>query len=156
MVSFTTVPEALAAYKHWLARQPLSNHTRRAYLTQVNQYGAYLSALPWEYGHPLQEPHARDYAVRDYKTNLKTVHHAKPTTVNLALAALDHFYRFLELPSPQVKREDLPSQSPVPYSITNRNSFCERSSAARQSGTVRLRYCCSTQVCALVNALRSR
>ena len=112
MFSFISLPEALAAYEHWLARQPLSNHTRRAYLTQVNQYGTYLSTHPWDYGHPLQEPHACDYAVRDYKIVLKTVHHAKPTTVNLALAALDHFYRFLELPPPQVQREDLPSQSP--------------------------------------------
>lgn len=112
MSSFTSLSEALTAYKQWLVRQPLSNHTRRAYLTQVNQYGAYLSTCPWEYGHPLQESHACDYAVRDYKTALKTVHHAKPTTVNLALAALDHFYRFLELPLPQVKREDLPSQAP--------------------------------------------
>ena len=112
MASFTTVPEALAAYEHWLVQQPLSNHTRRTYLTQVNRYCTYLSTLHWEYGHPLQEPHARDYAVRDYKTALKVVHHAKPSSVNLALAAVDHFYRFLELPPPQVAREDLPTQAP--------------------------------------------
>ncbi len=112
MSSFTTVPEALAAYEHGLARQPLANHTRRTYLIQVRRYCTYLSMLHWEYGHPLQEPHARDYAVRDYKTALKTVHHAKPSTVNLALAAIDHFYRFLELPPPQVTREDLPTLAP--------------------------------------------
>jgi len=112
MSSFTSVPEALTAYQQWLAKQPLSTHTLRAYLTQVNHYGAYLSTHPWEYGHPLQEPHARDYAVRDYKTALKIIHRAKPTTVNLALAALDHFYRFLELSPPEVQREALPSQSP--------------------------------------------
>src|SRR6185437_16300218 len=67
MASFTTVPEALSAYERWLACQPPSSHTRRTYLTQVNRYGTYLSTLRWEYGHPLQEPHARDYAVRDYK-----------------------------------------------------------------------------------------
>lgn len=99
-------------YEPWLARQPLSAHTCRTYLTQVNRYCAYLSTLHWEYGHPLQEPHARDYAVRDYKTALKVVYHAKPSSVNLALAAIDHFYRFLELPTPQVAREDLPRHSP--------------------------------------------
>jgi site-specific recombinase XerD len=112
MASFTTVPEALATYEHWLTCQPLSNNTRRTYLTQVHRYGTYLSTLHWEYGHQLQEPHARDYAVRDYKTDLKVVHHAKPSTVNLALAAVDHFYRFLELPTPQVAREDLPTHAP--------------------------------------------
>jgi site-specific recombinase XerD len=112
MASFMTAPEALAAYRQWLAQQPLSTHTRRTYLTQVNRYCTYLSTLHWEYGHPLREPYARDYAVRDYKTVLKTVHHAKPSSINLALAAVDHFYRFLELPPPQVKREDLPAQAP--------------------------------------------
>jgi len=112
MVSFTAVSEALAAYGQWLPSQPLSAHTRRTYLTQVKQYCTYLSTLPWEYGHPLQEPHACDYAVRDYKTVLKIAHLAKPSSVNLALAAVDHFYRFLELPTPQVTREDLPAQAP--------------------------------------------
>jgi len=50
--------------------------------------------------------------VRDYKTALKVVHHAKPSSVNLGLAAVDHFYRFLELPTPHVAREDLPAQAP--------------------------------------------
>ena len=112
MSSFTTVSEALAAYEHWLARQPLSFHTRRTYLTQVRRYCTYLSTFRWEYGHPFQEPHARDYAARDYKTALKVAHHAKPSSVNLALAAVDHFYRFLELPPPQVTREDLPTLAP--------------------------------------------
>ncbi len=112
MAFFTTVPETLAAYELWLARQPLSAHTRRTYLTQVRRYCAYLSTFHWEYGHPLQEPHARDYAVRDYKSALKVAHHAKPSSVNLALAAVDHFYRFLDLPTPQVAREDLPAQAP--------------------------------------------
>jgi len=112
MASFTTVPDTLAAYEDWLARQPLSVHTRRTYLTQVRRYCTYLSTFHWEYGHPLQEPYARDYAVRDYKTALKVIHLAKPSSVNLALAAIDHFYRFLELPMPQVTREDLPTQAP--------------------------------------------
>ncbi len=112
MASFMTAAEALAAYEHWLARQPLSAHTRRTYLTQVRRYCAYLSTFHWEDGHPLQESHARDYAVRDYKTALKVAHLAKPSSVNLALAAVDHFYRFLELPTPQVTREDLPAQAP--------------------------------------------
>jgi len=49
--------------------------------------------------------------VRDYKTTLRVDHLAKPSSVNLA-AAVDHFYRFLELPTPQVAREDLPTQAP--------------------------------------------
>src|SRR6266487_1147848 len=134
MASFTTVSEALASYEQWLPSQPLSAHTRRTYLTQVTQYCTYLSTFPWEYGHPLQEPHARDYAVRDYKTALKVVHHAKPSSVNLALAAVDHFYRFLELPTPQVAREDLPAQAPRALELPEQKRFLravERCASAR-------------------------
>ncbi len=134
MASFTTISEALAAYGQRLPSQPLSTHTRRTYLTQVKQYCTYLSTFPWEYGHPLQEPHARDYAVRDYKTALKVLHLAKPSSVNLALAAVDHFYRFLELPTPQVTREDLPTQAPRALEPPEQKRFLravERCSSAR-------------------------
>jgi site-specific recombinase XerD len=134
MAFFTTAPEALAAYEDWLARQPLSAHTRRTYLTQVRRYCTYLSTLLWEYGHPLREPHARDYAVRDYKTALKVIHLAKPSSVNLALAAIDHFYRFLELPTPRVTREDLPTQAPRALELAEQKRFLravERCSSAR-------------------------
>src|SRR2546421_13098342 len=134
MSSFTTIADTVAAYQCWLARQPLSAHTRRTYLAQVRRYGNYLSTLPWEYGHPLQEPYARDFAVCDYKTALKTVHHAKPSSVNLALAAVDHFYRFLELPPPWVTREDLLAQAPRALAPAEQKRFLravERCSSVR-------------------------
>lgn len=134
MAFFTTVLEALASYEQWLPSQPLSAHTRRTYLAQVRRYCTYLSTSCWEYGHPLQEPHARDYAVRDYKTALKVLHLAKPSSVNLALVAVDHFYRFLELPPPQVAREDLPAQAPRALEPPEQKRFLravERCSSAR-------------------------
>jgi integrase/recombinase XerC len=96
------------AYRDWLGQQPLAANTQRAYLVQVRQYCAYLESLPFAYGDPLRQRHARDYAVRDYKLYLQTSGHAKPSSVNLALAALDHFHRFLGLGPAQVARSDLP------------------------------------------------
>lgn len=101
-----------ADYEIWLRKQPLSANTRRTYLTQVQQYCLYLDQAINEFGNPLQDEHARDYAVRDYKAHLKTVRKRKPTTVNIALAALDHFYRFLHMSPARVPREDLPQQAP--------------------------------------------
>ena len=146
MVSFTTLSEALAAYGQWLPSQPLSTHTRRAYLIQVKQYCTYLSTFPWENGHPLQEAYARDYAVRDYKTALKVLHLAKPSSVNLALAAVDHFYRFLELPTPQVTREDLPTQAPRALEPAEQKRFLANiidrpNSRLYASGRIRGRIC---------------
>ncbi len=60
----------------------------------------------------LADIYARDCAVHDFKTYLKRVQRRKPTSVSLALAALDHFYRFLSLSRPAVRREPLPQQAP--------------------------------------------
>jgi integrase/recombinase XerC len=78
-----------AGYRPWLARQPLSVNTRRTYLGRVRQYCAYLAAGANDYGDPLRDPHARDYAIRDFKSHLKKSRKAKPASVNLTLAALE-------------------------------------------------------------------
>ena len=107
-----TPTEAAAAYAEWLARQPLAVNTRRTYRGQVAQYCAYLAATPSEAGDPLREQHAASYAVRDYRSWRKTVGKAKPSSVNLTLAALDHFYRFLGMDRPLVTREGLAQAAP--------------------------------------------
>jgi len=107
-----TPAHALAAYTHWLDRQPLAANTRRTYAVQVAQFCTYLATSPRDTGDPLREQHAATYAVRDYRTWLKTVRKARPSSVNLTLAALDHFYRFLGLDRPDVPREDLPQTAP--------------------------------------------
>jgi hypothetical protein len=101
-----------AGYQRWLARQPLSVNTRRTYLGRVRQYSAYLAACVNDYGNPLTDPHARDYAIRDFKSHLKKSIKAKPASVNLTLAALDSLYLFLGLGRSNVRREDLPQEAP--------------------------------------------
>lgn len=109
--TFASPAAALVAYQDWLRRQPLAPNTRRAYRIWVSQYCAFLPPHP-NRDDPLVDIYARDCAVHDFKTYLKTVQHRKPTSVNLALAALDHFYRFLGLGRPDVRREPLPQQAP--------------------------------------------
>lgn len=136
-----TLERVLADYKVWLDRQPLAENTRRAYLLQVRQYGAYLATRSATDGNPLHHPLARDYAVRDYKTYLKTEGKAKPTSVNLALAAIDHFYLHLGLDRPRVKREDLPQQSPRALKPVEQKAFLravERTSSVRDQALARL------------------
>lgn len=109
---FDTPEQTAQQYATWLESQPLSPNTRRTYRTQARQYCDFLKTYPDKYGEPLRDPKARDYAVRDYKTYLLKNRRLKPTTVNLALAVIDHFYRFLGMGEAQVQREELPQQAP--------------------------------------------
>src|SRR6266436_878610 len=118
-----TLEQTLAAYDAWLGRQPLAAKTRVAYRLQVRQFGAYLAQRSPVADDPLHTPFARDYAVRDYKTYLKTERQARPSSVNLALAAIDHFYQFLGNDRPKVRREDLPEQSPRALKLEEQKAF---------------------------------
>jgi len=121
-------------YMSWLATQALAANTRRTYRTQVRQFCDYLIDYPAKYGDPLRDEHARDYAVRDYKTFLKVQHKRQPSTVNLALAAIDHFYQFLRLGAADVKREDLPQQAPQALSPEEQKDFLR---AVERWGSIR-------------------
>ena len=146
----------LSAYEVWLARQPLADNTRRAYLLQVRQYGAYLATRVAPYGNPLRDPFARDYAVRDYKTYVKTEGKVRPSSVNVALAAIDHFYQFLGLDQPRVKREDLPQQLPRSLKPEEQKAFLravERTSTVRDQAIARLLFYTGVRLgeCAALN-----
>ena len=107
-----TLEQTLIAYDAWLDRQPLAAKTRVAYRLQVHHYGEYLAQRTPTADDPLRTPFTRDYAIRDYKIYLKTERQAKPTSVNLALAAIDHFHQFLGNDRPRIQRERLPAQAP--------------------------------------------
>jgi hypothetical protein len=94
--------ELTAAYQAELDRLPLSANTRRAYRSRVANFLAWLvtAGLDELGGDPLADPHARDYAVRDYTRHLRVVGKKEPATVNAVLAALDHFYRWRGLGPP--------------------------------------------------------
>ncbi len=104
--------EQLAGYERWLETQPLAVSTRRAYRGHARRFVEFLGSWPGEGGDPLTDAHARDYAVRDFKSHLKTVRRAKPASVNLALAGVDHFYRYLGAGRPDVRREELAQAAP--------------------------------------------
>jgi site-specific recombinase XerD len=120
----TDIFQAVHDYLTWLETQPLSVNTRRTYSNQVNLYADYLLGKAEELpGHPLLEASARDYAVRDYKLYLKLSRRAKPNSVNMAIAALDHFYRFLGLGNVKVNRERLPHLAPRSLEIDEQHAF---------------------------------
>lgn len=151
-----TLEQTLAAYDAWLDRQPLAIKTRVAYRLQVHQYGAYLALYPSTPDDPLRTPFARDYAIRGYKTYLKVERQAKPTSVNLALAAIDHFHQFIGNDRPQVQRESLPAQAPRALNPEEQKAFLravERTPTVRDRAIARLLFYTAIRLgeCAALN-----
>ena len=60
----------------------------------------------------MREPRARDHAARDFKRHLKLERRWAPSSVNLAVAAIDHFNRFLGLGPAVVAREQVAQAAP--------------------------------------------
>ena len=105
------VAAAIERYRRDLERAPLAARTRDAYGQHVGAYGAWLGGRA-DGDDALSDPRARDYAARDFKRHLKVDRGWKPASVNLALAAVDHFNRFLGLGPANVKRETLSQAAP--------------------------------------------
>ncbi|OLB34133.1 MAG: hypothetical protein AUG45_14025 [Ktedonobacter sp. 13_1_20CM_3_54_15] len=151
-----TLEQTLTAYNAWLDRQPLAAKTRVAYRLQIHQYGAYLAQHRSTTDDPLYTPFVRDYAVRDYKTYLKTERQAKPTSVNLALAAINHFHQFIGNDRPQVQRESLPAQAPRALKPEEQKNFLraiERTSSVRDRAIAQLLFYTAIRLgeCAALN-----
>lgn len=104
--------------------------TRDAYGQHVGSYGAWLPGRP-EPGVAITEPRGRDHAARDFKRHLKVERGWKPASVNLALAAVDHFNRFLGLGAANVKRQPLAHAAPRALSEDQQRALLWAAEAAR-------------------------
>ncbi len=104
--------------------------TREAYGQHVGAYGAWLAGR--QGGElAITDPRGRDHAARDFKRHLKVDRGWKPASVNLALAAVDHFNRFLGLGPANVKREPLAQAAPRALSEEQQRALLRAAEAAR-------------------------
>jgi len=124
------ISAAVERYTRDLERAPLAVRTRDAYGQHVGAYGAWLAGRP-EPGVAITEPRGRDHAARDFKRHLKVERGWKPSSVNLALAAVDHFNRFLGLGPANVKREPLAQAAPKALSEEQQRALLRAAEASR-------------------------
>ena len=121
---------AVERYLADLERAPLAPRTRDAYGQHVGTYASWLTERrDGELG--IGDPRARDHAARDFKRHLKVDRGWKPASVNLALAAVDHFNRFLGLGPANVKREPLAQAAPRALSEDQQRDLLRAAEAAR-------------------------
>jgi hypothetical protein len=126
-----------AKYQAWLEKQPLFEHSKRAYRSRLNHFLGFLDSSGEDYKAPFKDETERDYILKDYKRFLKQKHKASPNTVNAALAAADHFYQFLGLPKTKVKREDLPAEAPRALTNNEQRSPCGQLNVPNEQKTGR-------------------
>jgi site-specific recombinase XerD len=132
--------ELVAAYGAHLEHSPLSPSTRVVYGRQAHRYLEWLATRPDDADRALSDPYERDFAVRDYRAALKE-RRLSPASVNSALSAIDHLYRFLRLGPPNIRRESLPAQAPRALSEVELRSVlraAERRGQARDRATIGL------------------
>jgi site-specific recombinase XerD len=108
----------------------LADRTRDAYGQHVRTYVAWLAGRS-EPALAISDPRGRDHAARDFKRHLKGDRGWKPSSVNLALAAVDHFNRFLGLGPANVRREPLPQSAPRALSAEQQRALLRAAEAAR-------------------------
>jgi integrase/recombinase XerC len=113
-----------------LAGAPLAARTREAYESHVRAYGAWLGARE-SASAALELPRARDHAARDYKRFLKVERGWKPSSVNLALAGVDSFNRFLGLGAANVAREPVAQASPRALSEPEQRDLVREAEASK-------------------------
>jgi site-specific recombinase XerD len=111
--------------------QPLAPRTREAYGAHVSAYIEWLAERPGA-GAALREPRARDHAARDFKRYLKLERRWAPSSVNLALAAVDHFNRFLGLGPAVVSREQLAQAAPRALDDDEQRALLRAAESARR------------------------
>ena len=101
-----------AKYQAWLKRRPLSEHTRRAYRSRTNYFLGFLATSNETSASVFKDEAEKEQVIRDYIHYLKKDLKLRPTTVNAAITALDHFFQYIGLGATAVKREDLPAEAP--------------------------------------------
>lgn len=93
-----------AAYGRWIERTGLADLTKDAYHREVRNFTTWLAQqtkhVPAEV---FTDPHARDYAVRDYRRWMLTERKRAPKGIDLALTSLGSLFGWLGLGPADVK-----------------------------------------------------
>jgi integrase/recombinase XerC len=116
-----------------LKRAPLSEQSKRAYRSRVNQFMGFLSASNSKIERLLKDEREIEYILREYKRYLKRSRKFAPSSVNAALTGVEHFLRSLGLPGTKVAREDLPQEAPRALTPNEQKRFLDVAQTRRRA-----------------------
>jgi site-specific recombinase XerD len=127
------VPLASASrhYQLWLQKQPLSDQSKRAYISRVNQFLGFLDTSGCTLESLFKNPKESEYILREYKRHLKRSRKFLPSSVNAALTGIDHFYQYMGMQPAKIVREDLPQEAPKALTPDEQKRFVSAAHARR-------------------------
>lgn len=106
-VSFETLgspTDTAAAYDRWVRGIGLADLTKSTYAREVRNFATWLTDQPKHSALDVfTDPHARDYAARDYRRWMLTEKKRAPKGVDLALTSVASLFGWLGLGAPDVK-----------------------------------------------------
>lgn len=119
-------------YQKWLERQPLSDQTRRAYISRANGFLGFLGTSGEDLKVLVANDQERKHVLREYKRYMKLSLRLSPATVNANLTAVDHFMQFAGAPATDVGREELPQEAPRALSKKEQQLFLRAVAGCRR------------------------
>ena len=144
---------AYDGYAAALACSPLDTSTRRAYISRIRSFLAWLDSGGTAGLDPLAGHRQRDRAVRGYRDYLRNSRKLAVLTVNAHLTAVAHFYSYLNLGPAWVPREESAYVPPVPLDAGEQERWlaaADRLPLARDRAIARLLFHAGLRVAELV------
>lgn len=132
----TSKTDSLKKYATWLKRQPLSDTTKRAYVSRIKRFQGFLDASGEDIQDLLKDKSNLEmvFVLKSYKIRLKKKGKLSPATVNAHLTAIDHYLQYLGIARiPEIPREDLPQEAPKALSPTEQKRFLRAVAGCRRS-----------------------
>ncbi|MBX9721735.1 MAG: tyrosine-type recombinase/integrase [Candidatus Obscuribacterales bacterium] len=120
-------------YLKWLERQPLSEHTRRAYHCRIDGFLGYLGSSGEDLQVLIENDCERAFVLGNYKRYLKLELKLLPASVNANLTATDHFLQHCGARKTKIAREDLPQEAPRALSKDEQQLFLRKVAGCRRT-----------------------
>ena len=121
-------------YEQWIEKAALSAYTKRNYLRSIREFLNYLKKSGIGFAS------INNDAILQYRNHLKHELTLAPSSVNNILAAIDHFFRFLNIAMPRTEREVRVKRAPKVFSTDEIEKFLKvvRCQSARDQAIVYL------------------
>lgn len=146
----------LITFKAWLLEQNISPHTKRVYMSQVQQFVMFLASSDYDNNEGLFDSNTFARAVQDYRDFLKNKLKVGSSSINNSLIAIQHFSSVLGIPAVKIERERRKKWKPKVLTENQQEMFLQavrKQELIRDQALALILYCAGIRIseCADLN-----